>query len=389
MLPPPPLRLLRRRPVTVATGLLAAGVSVAYWAGFDVGPLVMDYRAWKGQLWRPFASALPHLDLVHLLFNLYWLWYFGARVERAFGPARAAGLYLALAGVSSAAQHALGPGGVGLSGVGYGLCAFAAVYGLRDRRFAELADRRVTALFVGWFALCVLTTWSGVWEVGNVAHAAGAALGALLGGAAAARGAAPRVGLAASAAALALAAVAGSSVGRPYVNLSAWAAPEFAAQAYEAHLAGHYAEAAALLKRAVAADAHQADWWYNLGLAQVEIGDDAGALGSLRNAHDLRPTSSLGATLSAVLAREGARAVIGGDAERALRLFREARLLGTLDAVGEYNLGLALYQAGNKESARVAFEEAARLNPRFAEARRALEWMDRQQGGDGEGEGGK
>ena len=55
-----------------------------------IAPLVMDCRAWKGQPWRLVTSALPHVDLLHLAFNLYWLWAFGTTVEGVFGPSAVA-----------------------------------------------------------------------------------------------------------------------------------------------------------------------------------------------------------------------------------------------------------------------------------------------------------
>jgi membrane associated rhomboid family serine protease len=155
---PPPLRSLHRYPVTAAVGLAAVGVSVAWWAGFDVEPLLLDVRGWRGQPWRVLTSALPHVGLLHLVFNLYWLWVFGTRLEEALGSAATAALMGVLAVGSAAAQYAVSEPGVGLSGVGYGLFGLLGVAGRRDPRFAGVVDGRIVALFVGWAVACVALT---------------------------------------------------------------------------------------------------------------------------------------------------------------------------------------------------------------------------------------
>src|SRR5439155_25951067 len=116
-----------------------------------IGPLVMDARAWHGQPWRLASSALPHIDLIHLAFNLYWLWVFGTLVESVLGHWATAGLMLLFAVGSCAAEYALFDGGVGLSGIGYALFGMLWVLAPRDPRFAGAVDRQVIALFLGWF----------------------------------------------------------------------------------------------------------------------------------------------------------------------------------------------------------------------------------------------
>ena len=100
-------------PVTVIVGVLAVAATIAWHSGKDISPLIMDFRAWHGQPWRLVISALPHVDLLHLLFNLYWLWVFGATVEAAFGHLRAAVAFLFFAAGSAAAEYAIFQGGVG------------------------------------------------------------------------------------------------------------------------------------------------------------------------------------------------------------------------------------------------------------------------------------
>src|SRR5438270_1230375 len=179
--PPPPLALLHRYPVTAGVGLAALCVTLAWWNQWDPDPLFMDVRAWHGQPWRLVTSALPHVDLFHLACNLYWLWVFGTLVEHALGRLATVGLIILFAAGSTAAEYALFEGGVGLSGVGYGLFGMLWVLSRRDPRFAGAVDGETVALFLGWFVFCCVTTATGTWKIANVAHAAGFVLGILLG----------------------------------------------------------------------------------------------------------------------------------------------------------------------------------------------------------------
>src|SRR5687767_2713344 len=145
---PPPLAAAPRHPVTAGTMLLAAGATLAWWRDADA---------------------------LHLAFNLYWLWVLGTLVEQSFGHVRTALLLVFLAAASGAADFALAEGGVGLSGVGYGLFGMLWVLSRRDPRFAGAVDSGTVALFVTWFFLCIVGTYFGTMNVGNVAHGAGAA----------------------------------------------------------------------------------------------------------------------------------------------------------------------------------------------------------------------
>ena len=51
----------------------------------------------------------------------------------------------------------------------------------KDERFRGTMNKGTIDLFLGWFVLCVVFTLLNVWRVGNVAHAAGALLGVLIG----------------------------------------------------------------------------------------------------------------------------------------------------------------------------------------------------------------
>jgi membrane associated rhomboid family serine protease len=264
---PPPLLRLPRYPIVGGVGILAIGVSLAFWSEtVDVTPLLDDHHVRKGEVWRLATSVLPHGDPIHLVFNLVWLWVLGTLVEDVFGHARALGLILLLAVGSSAAEHAFFHGGIGLSGVGYGLFGFLWVLSRRDPRFRDAIDPQTVGLFVGWFFLCIVLTVADAWNVANLAHGAGALLGALLGLAVAAGKLRPLYG-----AALVLVMVGfGAAVyARPYINLTSERAHDRASMGLEALDRQDDEAAVRHLRAALAAPRAEPDasWWYNLGLA--------------------------------------------------------------------------------------------------------------------------
>src|SRR5262245_8685427 len=108
-------------PVTAGTGLLAIGVTIASEAKMDVSPLMENAMIRQGELWRLITSIFPHVGVLHLIFNLYWLWVFGTLVEEVYSHVKMAALVLLFSIIPNALEYAFSAGGVGLSGVGYGL----------------------------------------------------------------------------------------------------------------------------------------------------------------------------------------------------------------------------------------------------------------------------
>jgi GlpG protein len=267
---PPPLARLPRFPIVGGVGVLAVGVSLAYWGDLvDIEPLLEDHRVREGEVWRLATSVLPHSDVIHLAFNLVWLWVIGTLVEEVFGHTRAFALILLLAVGSSAAEHAFFHGGIGLSGVGYGLFGFLWVLSRRDERFRDAIDEQTVGLFVGWFFLCIVLTAAGAWNVANLAHGAGALLGALLGLAVAGGKLRPLYG---AALALVVAGFGAAVYARPYINLTSERGYERALMGFRA--LEHDDEAAVRHYRAALAAPRaepDASWWYNLGLAYERL----------------------------------------------------------------------------------------------------------------------
>jgi len=77
----------------------------------------------QGEWWRGLTSAFLHAGTMHILFNMYFLYIFGPRLEQQVGSITFSGLYLASAAGGSLASYLSGPEGwsVGASGALFGL----------------------------------------------------------------------------------------------------------------------------------------------------------------------------------------------------------------------------------------------------------------------------
>jgi GlpG protein len=135
-----------------------------------------------GEVWRLWTPVLLHFGVLHLVFNLLWLWEFGRRLEAAHGSVRLLQTVLVLAPISNGVQYLLVDSPIfgGMSGVVYGLLGYLIVAARRDPHPAlQLRAGLVIALLV----LLVLFS-TGVTEpfglhVANAAHWGGFLAGVL------------------------------------------------------------------------------------------------------------------------------------------------------------------------------------------------------------------
>ena len=293
----PPIHV---RPWSVTGVVLALTVVCSAASIFNYAPiwqLACDGRVRLGQLWLLVSCTWLHLGLLHVAFNLMWLAALGPLIENKLGTVRFALLYLALCLGSSGLAYATEGSGVGLSGVVYGLYAFAWVAAKPDDDYRRVATPANTQLLGVWFVICVVTTYTGVFAVGNVAHGAGALIGLALGWAATRRRG--TLVAAVAAATLSFAGVAAVLWARPLVSWGAGAYRDewtLAAAAYERDdfvaSAGYYADALRMLGRSRRwrRDGDPDNDWpklqYNLALTDRAAGDAAGARAALVQAAD-------------------------------------------------------------------------------------------------------
>ena len=324
---PPPLTEFLRYPVVAGTALLAIGVTVAWWSKIDVTPLMATVMVRRGELWRLITSIFPHVNILHLFFNLYWFWVLGTLVEDVFGHLKTAALVVLFSVGPNALEYAFGAGGVGLSGVVYGLFGLLWVLSKKDERFRDAIDKRTIQLFVGWFFLCIVLTVTNILPIGNVAHGAGAVLGILTGFAITLP---ERFGPVLAGACAILFGLWAATLGRPTVNFWRYGGYEECQQGYKALVAKQDQEAVRWFKEAVAYRSVPAGCWLDLGIAYQRLNDGTAALAAYRKAADLG--SADGAYYLGSMYENGAGGV-GKDSTQALYWYRKAADQGSADAM--------------------------------------------------------
>jgi GlpG protein len=138
---------------------------------------------WEGGYWALGTSALVHIALWHLAFNVYWLWRLGGPMERAIGSWPYLAFFVISAFISSSFQLAVSDAtGHGASGVVYAIFGFMWLARRRYSQFNDVLDGGTIRLFLIWLIGCVAATYPDVWEVGNAAHISGLLFGAAVAG---------------------------------------------------------------------------------------------------------------------------------------------------------------------------------------------------------------
>jgi membrane associated rhomboid family serine protease len=147
----------------------AGGDLYARWALY--GPLVAD-----GEWWRLITATFLHASLIHLAFNMLFLWWMGAPLEEAIGRGRFLLLYLVSGLAGSAGALLLTPNGVtvGASGAVYGILGAALVFE-RQRNYV-LGGAALTILILN---LAITFVIPGISIGGHLGGLVGGALGAL------------------------------------------------------------------------------------------------------------------------------------------------------------------------------------------------------------------
>lgn len=155
------------------------------------GPLFYQIR--QGEVWRLFTPCLLHGGLLHILFNMIWVWVLGRPIEERIGIFKTALLTLLCGIIPNVVQYLMsGPFFLGYSGIVMGLAGFT---WMRERRapWEGYPLNRTTILFLLFFvgtmfalqlASFILQAFTAVEfepNIANSAHIAGAVVGALLG----------------------------------------------------------------------------------------------------------------------------------------------------------------------------------------------------------------
>ncbi len=139
-----------------------------------------------GEWWRLVSPVLVHGSLLHLLFNMYFLYLVGPLVEQLYGSARFVVLYVLTAAAGSAASFLLGGSGpsVGASGAIFGLCGVLLVVSAVHRPVLDGRGRAIMSQIGGLVVLNLIIGFGfdalGA-RIDNAAHVGGLLAGLWLG----------------------------------------------------------------------------------------------------------------------------------------------------------------------------------------------------------------
>jgi membrane associated rhomboid family serine protease len=189
--------LSRARPPILTVVLIAlsvvASIPILTGGGNAVVPLLIATpgtatlaEVAHGEAWRLVTPIFIHFGVLHILFNMMWLWDLGGAIERRSGPAFL-GAFVAVTGIASnLAQYLLtgSPLFGGMSGVVYGLLGYFWMQGKFNPYFGLALHQSTVIMMLGWYVLC----WTGLLgPIANWAHTAGLVIGTVWGYAAAGR----------------------------------------------------------------------------------------------------------------------------------------------------------------------------------------------------------
>ena len=133
----------------------------------------------NGQLWRLFTPIIIHFSILHIAFNMVWLYQLGSAIEQHYSIKRMAILVIIISITSNLAQFFWsGPLFGGMSGVVYGLLGYVWAQGKFNPFAAIGLNQNIAIMMLIWFIIC----WLGlVGNIANMAHTVGLVAGIVLG----------------------------------------------------------------------------------------------------------------------------------------------------------------------------------------------------------------
>jgi len=163
------------------SGLLAPSPQALYILGMTGGVAVH-----AGHWWTILTAIYLHGGLLHIAFNLIWIYQLGPTVEAIYGPGRFFVLWSASGAAGFVVSNLFGaPPSIGASGAIFGLLGSLIAYGRRSR---SSVDALITRQMIQWAVILFVFGFL-MPQINNLAHAGGFVTGYLMGDAVARKGA--------------------------------------------------------------------------------------------------------------------------------------------------------------------------------------------------------
>lgn len=184
----------QRIPVTLALAGLSVLLSLLIGFGSDLTRMALfsftpfevlgQHARWQtlgamlasGELWRLLTPIFMHFSLLHILFNLLWVWIVGIRVEPVQGSLPLLGLVVFSGVLSNLAQFMVtGPMFGGMSGVVFALLGYAWLWDRLSLQPRIGLPPALMGFMLFWLVLGFtgILQGAGLGAIANTAHLAG------------------------------------------------------------------------------------------------------------------------------------------------------------------------------------------------------------------------
>jgi rhomboid protease GlpG len=164
--------------VSVAVTLLAhmpaltPVISKLYFSAY-LGKAFPEIRA--GEVWRLVTPIFLHGGLLHLLFNMLWLYQLGSQIETQESSRSITVMVLVFASICNTAQYLVsGPLFVGMSGVVYGLLGYIWMVTRFQVGTRYMLSEQTVMFMLLWLGVCLVGI---IPHVANTEHVVGLLLG--------------------------------------------------------------------------------------------------------------------------------------------------------------------------------------------------------------------
>lgn len=189
-------RMVSPRRIRMTLGLIAVSVLLTLLIGFGANGewmarlTLVDYvvegdrirfdsilaMLASGEWWRLVTPIFLHFSLLHILFNLLWIWVVGQRIELLQGSWALLGVVLFSGIASNVAQYLVsGPMFGGMSGVVFGVLGYTWIWDRFESRYRFNLPPALMGLMVLWLALGFtgVLEGAGLGAIANTAHLVG------------------------------------------------------------------------------------------------------------------------------------------------------------------------------------------------------------------------
>ena len=132
-----------------------------------------------GEVWRLVTPIFLHGGVLHLLFNMLWLYQLGGQIETQESSRSLAVMVLVFASICNTAQYLVsGPLFVGMSGVVYGLLGYIWMMTRFQAGTRYMLSEQTVMFMLLWLGLCLVGI---IPHVANTEHVVGILLGVVWG----------------------------------------------------------------------------------------------------------------------------------------------------------------------------------------------------------------